>query len=49
MALFTALTWTQLLMTNPPKSAQRVPNWILGTLLVSAVIYALDRKRVAST
>jgi hypothetical protein len=47
MLLFTASTWTQLLVTTPPDTTTLVPAWIGAPLVLSAIAYALDRKRVA--
>jgi hypothetical protein len=48
MALVAALTWTQLFATTPPQPAQLIPSWIVLPLVLSAIPYALDRKRVAA-
>jgi hypothetical protein len=47
VAFLTALTWTQLFSTKPPQPAQLIPGWIVAPLVLSAVAYYLDRKRVA--
>jgi hypothetical protein len=47
MALLTALTWTQLFLTRPPPPAQLIPNWIGAPLVFAALVYVLDRQRVA--
>jgi len=47
IALLTALTWTQLFSTKPPQPAQLIPGWIVAPLVLSALAYVLDRKRVA--
>jgi hypothetical protein len=49
VALLCALTWTQLSMTTPPVAAQLIPSWIVSPVLFGAIVYALDRKRVAAT
>jgi len=46
VALVTAMTWTQLRVSVPPKPTQLTVAWIIVPLLFSAVAYALDRKRV---
>jgi hypothetical protein len=48
MALLAALTWTQLFATTPPQPAQLIPSWIVVPLVLSAIPYALDRKRIAA-
>jgi hypothetical protein len=48
MGLLAVLTWTQLLVTNPPKTAQLAPNWIIAPLLFGVIAYLLDRKRAAT-
>jgi hypothetical protein len=48
MAVFIALTWTQLLLTTPPAPAQLVPGWLAAPLVGAAIVYVLDRKRVAN-
>jgi hypothetical protein len=49
MALLCAMTWTQLWMTTPPVAAQLIPSWVVSPILFGAIVYALDRKRVAAT
>jgi hypothetical protein len=46
--LLTALTWTQLFMTQPPSPSQLIPNWIVAPLVFGAIPYIFDRKRVAA-
>lgn len=48
MVLLTALTWIQLFSTRPPQPAQLIPNWIAAPLVFAALVYVLDRKRVAT-
>jgi hypothetical protein len=45
VALVTAMTWTQLLATTPPKPQQLTVAWIVVPLAFSAIAYGLDRKR----
>jgi hypothetical protein len=45
VALVTAMTWTQLLTTTPPKPQQLTVAWIVVPLAFSAIAYALDSKR----
>ena len=51
MAVFamglTAITWTQLWMTEAPAPSQLAPTWLLAPVVFSAIPYVLDRKRVA--
>jgi hypothetical protein len=44
--LFTAMTWTQLTLTTPPKAQQLTVSWIVVPLVLSAIAYGLDRQRV---
>lgn len=46
--LLTALTWTQLFLTQPPSPSQLIPNWIVAPVIFAAVPYFFDRKRVAA-
>jgi hypothetical protein len=46
VALVTAMTWTQLLLTTPPKAQQLNGSWIVVPLVFSGIAYGLDRKRV---
>ena len=46
VALIAGMTWTQLLLTTPPKTEQLSVSWIAVPLVFSAVAYALDRRRV---
>ncbi|HKR84195.1 MAG TPA: hypothetical protein VJS37_08470 [Terriglobales bacterium] len=46
VVLLTALTWTQLVSTNPPTNSELVPTWIIAPLVFSAIPYAFDRKRI---
>jgi len=48
MVLLTVGTWTQLLATTPPSTAQLVPVWIGLPLVFSAFIFAFDRRRAAA-
>jgi hypothetical protein len=41
-----ALTWTQLTLVIPPPPRAMVADWIAFPLILSAIIYALDWKRV---
>ena len=43
--LFTAMTWSQLLVTTPPKAQQLNISWIVVPVVLSAITYCLDRKR----
>jgi len=45
VVLFTAMTWTQLLVTTPPKAQQLNISWIVVPVVLSAIAYGLDRKR----
>jgi hypothetical protein len=45
VVLFTAMTWTQLGLTTPPKPHQLNVSWIVVPLVLSAIAYGLDRKR----
>jgi hypothetical protein len=45
VVLFTAMTWTQLGLTTPPKAQQLNVSWIVVPLVLSAIAYGLDRKR----
>ena len=44
--LLTALTWTQLWSVTPPSNSQLIPSWIILPILLSAIPYLLDRRRV---
>jgi hypothetical protein len=46
VVLFTAMTWTQLALTTPPKTQELKVSWIVVPLVLSAIAYGLDRKRV---
>lgn len=46
MILMTALTWGQLSDVEPPKASELTVVWIVAPLIISAIVYALDRKRV---
>ena len=46
--LLTALTWTQLFVTQAPSPSQLIPNWILAPLVFGAIPYFFDRKRIAA-
>ena len=45
VGLVTALTWSQLFATVPPKPQQMTIAWILVPLVFSAIAYGLDHKR----
>ena len=45
--LLTALTWTQLFVTQAPSPAQLIPNWIVAPLVFGAIPFFFDRKRSA--
>ena len=47
--LLTALTWTQLWSVTPPSNSQLIPNWIILPIVLSAIPYLLDRRRVMAT
>jgi len=49
VALVTAMTWTQLLLTTPPKAQQLNVSWIVVPLVFSGIAYGMDWKRVQST
>ena len=42
----TGLTWSQLFVPRPPSASGLIPNWILAPLIISAILFAFDRKRV---
>jgi len=44
--LVTAMTWTQITLTTPPKPQQLTVSWIVVPIALSLIAYALDRKRV---
>lgn len=46
LVLLAAITWTQLWAKEPPIPSQLIPTWIVAPVLFSAIVYALDRKRV---
>ena len=46
VALLTALTWTQLWSATPPSNSQLIPSWIILPIVLSAIPYLLDRRRV---
>lgn len=46
MVLFTAMTWTQLTLTTPPKTRELIVSWLVAPVILSAIPYALDWKRV---
>lgn len=46
MLLLTAATWSPLAATVPPTPSQLIPGWIGMPVLFSALVYALDRRRV---
>jgi hypothetical protein len=48
MLVFCALTWTPLLTATPPDPSQLIPGWIASPLLLAAIAYAIDRKRLAA-
>jgi glycerol uptake facilitator-like aquaporin len=45
-SVFAALMWTQLWSTTAPTPSQLVPTWIIAPILLAAIPYGLDRKRV---
>ena len=49
VVLLTLLTWTQLVSTTAPTSAQLIPSWIIAPIAFSAIPFVMDRKRVAAT
>jgi hypothetical protein len=49
VALVTAMTWTQLLLTTPPKTQQLNVSWIVAPLVFSGIAYGMDWKRVRGT
>lgn len=46
VVLFTGMTWTQLALTTPPQAKQLNVSWVVVPLVLSAIAYGLDRKRV---
>ena len=44
--LMTALTWTQLLPNPAPTPHELTITWIIAPIVLSAIAYALDRRRV---
>jgi hypothetical protein len=46
VVLFTSMTWTQLALTTPPQAKQLNVSWVVVPLVLSAIAYGLDRKRV---
>jgi hypothetical protein len=46
MVLFTAMTWTQLTLTTPPKTPELIVTWLVAPVVLSAIPYGLDWKRV---
>jgi hypothetical protein len=46
--VLTALTWTQLFMTQAPSPSQLIPNWIVAPLVFAAIPLAFDWKRTAA-
>jgi hypothetical protein len=46
--VFCALTWLPLAIERAPAPAQLIPGWIVSPLLLAAIAYVIDRKRVAS-
>jgi len=47
--LLTALTWTQLWSVTPPSNSQLIPSWLILPIVLSAIPYLLDRRRVMAT
>jgi hypothetical protein len=45
VALVTAMTWTQLFVTTPPKAEQLTVSWIVVPLALAGIAYGLDRQR----
>lgn len=46
IVLFTAMTWSQLALTSPPKTQELIVSWLVAPLVLSAIVYGLDWKRV---
>ncbi len=46
LAIFCALTWAPLASARAPEVSALVPGWIASPLLLAAVAFAIDRKRV---
>jgi hypothetical protein len=46
VVLLAALTWTQLFIATPPPVNKLSYNWMIAPVLLSAVAWLLDRKRV---
>jgi hypothetical protein len=46
LAMFCAATWSPLFMTQPPTEAQLIPGWIATPIVLGAIAYGLDRRRV---
>jgi hypothetical protein len=44
--IMTALTWTQLLPNPAPTARELTITWIVAPIVLSAIAYALDRRRV---
>lgn len=46
IVLVTAMTWSQLAFTTPPKTHELIVSWLVAPLVLSAIAYGLDWKRV---
>jgi len=46
IVLFTAMTWSQLALTIPPKTTELTVSWLVAPLVLSAIAYGLDWRRV---
>lgn len=46
MLVFCAFTWSPLAMARAPEPAQLIPGWIATPLVLAAIAFAIDRKRV---
>jgi hypothetical protein len=48
LAIFCALTWAPLTSQRAPEISALIPGWIASPLLLGAVAFAIDRKRVGA-
>jgi len=48
MLLFMAMTWRQLALSAPPEPRELTVSWLVAPLVLSAVAYGLDSRRVRS-
>jgi hypothetical protein len=48
LVLFCALTWSPLATERAPEVSQLVPGWIASPLVLAAIAFAIDRKRIAT-